>query len=176
MPATSWRLRSDWCQTFRSCKALRFQTKINQSMMCSNHSSCNQYRLLKRTLWPCQEREIPGICEVWLQWQKNALWGWVDLGGSVSCYMILSLLVSWEGARATLQKAIDDDKAWVFQKSTLSSFKIYHTHIFSLRRFFVLFWWSVCQVERSLIDACDSARLDLSVAIEPLKAKKAKKA
>ena len=94
--------------------------------------------LFKRTLWPCQEREIQGICEVWLRWQKNALWGWVDLGGSVSCDMVLSKLMSWEDARATLQKAIDDDKAWVFLNSIFSSFKITCRHTFSLCN--VSFW------------------------------------
>ena len=132
MPATSWRLRLDWCQTFRSCKALRFQTKFDQSMIYnSHHWSCNRYLLFKRTLWPCQEREVPGICEVWLWWETKALWGWVDLGGSVSCDMVLSKLMSWEGTRAMLQKAIDGDKAWVFLNLILSSFKIYlhaYTH------------------------------------------------
>ena len=34
---------------------------------------------------------------------------------------------------------------------------------------------SVRQVVRSLIDACDAARVELGVAVEPLKVKKAKK-
>lgn len=40
-------------------------------------------------------------------------------------FHVLSKLMSWEGARAMLQKAIDDDKAWVFLNLILSSFKIY---------------------------------------------------